>query len=96
MGWSPLDINKPRAKQYIGDEADDAISECFAEVCRLTKRDWNRKLESEPTSNRHVTRPHRFQRRAGDETIRFRRTWWRHAEDRFRSYRQSTHRRRIL
>lgn len=43
MGWSPLDINKPRAKQYIGDEPYNAISECFAEVCRMYQRDWKRK-----------------------------------------------------
>lgn len=44
MGGSPLHINKPRAKQYIGDEPYDAISACFGEVRRLYQRDWKRKL----------------------------------------------------
>lgn len=43
MGWSPLDINKPKAKRYIGDVPYDAVSECLAKVCRLYKRDWKRK-----------------------------------------------------
>ena len=43
MGWSPLDRNRPKARLYIGDEPFDAVSECFAEVCRLYERDWKRR-----------------------------------------------------
>jgi hypothetical protein len=43
MGWSPLDPDRPKARAVIGDQPFDAISECFAEVCRLYRRDWKRK-----------------------------------------------------
>ncbi|SMP79634.1 hypothetical protein SAMN06265222_1364 [Neorhodopirellula lusitana] len=43
MGWSPLDIDKPKSRSCIGDEPFDAISDSFSQVCRLYQRDWKRK-----------------------------------------------------
>ncbi len=43
MSWSPLDSSKPKSKECIGDEPFDLVAECFEQICRVYKRDWNRK-----------------------------------------------------